>query len=424
MKKAVWGTLLLLCLGIGSLLMGNSSEAATKWHNGRTIVVRKGAFTFKAHPAVKKKQAWIYSVKVNPKKGSTKTLKFPAKIKGRTVTKLGWSDRLKETEEFYTNIFGVVVEEAHGCDGYTASIRKTRNMTIPKSVKEITNCAFSGMRALKQVKLPDHLTSLSRSMFYGCENLKTVTLPKKLKEFDQEVFAECNSIAAMKISKANKRFTIKKGLVMSKNSKTLIWALPTKDKVTIPNKVEWIQANAFRDCCAEKLYIPASVTFIEAWALYAPTVVDIRVDSRNPVYARDGQCIFNKNTGELVVAIVKDKKIVISSKVTILNGNASMAGASVTDDLDRIDIPASVRELETYWIFFEDLDCKVYFHSLTPPHISEIVPGYEYAALPSFNPVYVPAASKEAYQQWAIRHFSYDDDNLSKDSGFLHLYTF
>lgn len=424
MKKAVGVILFLLCLGVGSLVMGNSSKAATKWREGQTIVVKKGAFTFKAHPAAKKKQAWIYCVKVNPKKGSTKTLKFPAKIKGRTVTKLGWSDHLKEDEEFYTNIFGSVVEEAHDCDGYTTSIRKIRNMTIPKSVKEITNCAFSGMRVLKKVKLPDHLTSLSRSMFYGCQDLKTVTLPKKLKEFDQEVFAECPSIATMKISKANKYFTIKKGLVMSKNRQTLIWVLPTKEKVTIPNKVDCIQSNAFRDCCAEKLFVPASVTFIEAWALYAPTIVDIRVDSRNPVYARDGQCIFNKNTGELVVAIVKDKKIVISSKVTILNGNGSMAGASITDDLDRIDIPASVRELETYWIFFEDIDCKVYFHSLTPPHIIEIVPGYEYAALPCFNPVYVPAASKEAYQQWAIKHFSYKDGMPDKELGFLHLYTF
>lgn len=69
MKKAVGVILFLLCMGVGGLLMGNLSEAATKWYEGQTMVVKKGAFTFKAHPSAKKKQAWIYQVKVNPKKG-------------------------------------------------------------------------------------------------------------------------------------------------------------------------------------------------------------------------------------------------------------------------------------------------------------------------------------------------------------------
>lgn len=355
-----------------------------------------------------------------------KTLKFPAKIKGRKVTKLGWSDYLREDEEFYHNIFGWGVEEAHGGDGYRTVLREIRNMTIPKSVKEITNCSFSGMRALKKVKLPDYLTALSQSMFYGCEDLRTVILPKKLKEFDKYVFDECPSLATMKISKANKRFAIKKGLVLSKDGKTLIWVLPTKEKVTIPNKVVCIKPNAFLHCCAEKLFLPASVTTLEEWALYAPTVMNIRVDSRNPVYARDGQCIYNKNTGELAAAIVKDKKIVISPKVTVLNDNGTIVGASVVEHLERIDIPASVTRLETYWMFLDDMYCKVYFHSLTPPQINEIIPDYYGCEVWwCFNSgVYVPAESKEAYEQWAKKYFRYADDIPGDELGYLRLYTF
>lgn len=124
MKKVVGVFAFLFCLTLGVLSMQTTSEAATKWYEGQTMVVKKGAFTFKAHPAAGKKQAWIYYVKVDPKKGSTKTLKFPAKIKGRTVTKLGWTENMGEDAEFYKNIF-------------------------------------------------------SRSLFYGCRKLKTVNIPIK-----------------------------------------------------------------------------------------------------------------------------------------------------------------------------------------------------------------------------------------------------
>ncbi len=421
MKKAMGFMLFLLCLTVGGLVMGTSSDAAVQWLEGETIVVKKGPFTFKAHPDLNEKQAWIYYVKVSPKKGSTKTLKFPTKIKGRKVTKLGWTENLGEEVDFYKNIFNVWVEEAHGCDGAKASIMKIQKMVIPKSVTEITNCTFSGMRTLKKVTLPNNLKTLSRSMFYGCKKLKTVTLPKKLTEFDTDVFADCPSIKTMKISKSNKKFVSKSGMLLSKNQKKLIWVLPTKKKVKIPNKVVCIQVNAFRDCCVKKVTIPAKVTELEQRALYAPSVKDIRVDSGNPVYARDGQCVYNKINGELAVVIVKDKKVKISSKVTLLNGKVSMAGASMDDRLERVDIPASVKMLETYWMFFHTTSCKIYFHSMTPPEVHELLPCEHISILPIFNPVYVPEGTKEVYEKWSKYHNIHDPALDAKYNGKLYL---
>ena len=425
MKKVVGVFAFLFCLTLGVLSMQTTSEAATKWYEGQTMVVKKGAFTFKAHPAAGKKQAWIYYVKVDPKKGSTKTLKFPAKIKGRTVTKLGWTENMGEDAEFYKNIFNVWIEEAHDCDGYIRSLKKTQNLVIPKSVKEITNCAFSGMRSLKKVTIPSGIKKLSRSLFYGCRKLKTVNLPKKLQEFDKSVFLDCPSIKTMKISKSNKQIQIKNGAVLSKDGTRLIWILPTRKNYTIPRKVNTIAGWAFEDCEVKNLNLPATVTVLEANALYSPAMENVHLDSQNPVYAKDGQCVYDKKTGELITAIVKDDKIVISSKVTVLNDKGTMTGMSVRGELKRIDIPASVQKLVTGWMFFSNLDCKVYFHSLTPPQIEAIVPGWEYSALPCFNPVYVPAASKEAYAKWAEDHYRYPGDTSDvKGLGFTKLYTF
>ena len=167
MKKMVMGFAFICCLVLGVQTSLTKARAATNWKEYKTLTVKKGAFTFKAHPSSQKKEAWIYQVKVNSKKGSTKTLKFPSKIKGRKVTKLGWTEDMGEDNEFYRTIFGIWVEEAHDCDGYMYSLRKTQKLIIPKTVKELTNCCFSGLRALKQVTIPSGVKKIPRSAFYG-----------------------------------------------------------------------------------------------------------------------------------------------------------------------------------------------------------------------------------------------------------------
>lgn len=419
MKKRTGLIIFLFCLMAGGILSGKPSKAA-EWNEKKMTTVKKGAFTFRAHFSKDKKKAWIYEVVVKPKKGSTKTLKFPAKIKGKPVTKLGHSEELGEDEEFYSNIFDVVIEEAHDCDGYRSSMKKIGKVVIPKTVKEFTHGTFSGLHALKKVTLPAKVKELPVSLFYGCPKLKSVTLPKQLKEFTIAAFADCPSIKTMKISKSNKKIQIKKGMVLSKDSKELYWVLPGIDKVTLPNKMEWIHTGAFEDCGVEKLMLPASVTNLEGRSLNCATLTDVRVQAANPLYARDGQCIYDKTNGELAVAIAKDEKVVISSKVTELNENSSLAG---TSRLERVDIPASVKRVVEDWMFFPDVGCKVYFHSLTPPQIVAELPGYILCRYPFANPVYVPAAAKDAYIKWAEDHNGFPEMEKRYDP-FMHLYTF
>lgn len=419
MKKRIGFLLFLFCLMAGGFLSVKPSKAV-EWNEKKMTTVKKGAFTFRAYFSKDKKKAWIYEVVVKPKKGSTKTLKFPAKIKGKPVIKLGHSEELGEDEEFYSNIFDVVIEEAHDCDGYRTSIKKIQKLVIPKTVKEFTHGTFSGLHALKKVTLPAKVKELPVSLFYGCEKLKSVTLPKKLEEFSISSFADCPSIKTMKISKSNKKFQIKKGMVLSKDSTELYWVLPMTNKVTLPNKMEWIHTGAFGDCGVEKLMLPASTTNLEGGSLTCVSLTDVRVNAKNPVYARDGQCIYDKTNGELAVAIAKNEKVVISSKVTELNENSSLVG---TSRLERVDIPASVKRVVEGWMFFPDVGCKVYFHSLTPPQIVAELPGYMLCRYPFANPVYVPAAAKDAYIQWAKDHEGLPEEERRYEP-FMNLNTF
>ena len=72
MKKMVMGFAFICCLVLGVQISLTKARAATNWKEYKTLTVKKGAFTFKAHPSSQKKEAWIYQVKVNSKKGSTK----------------------------------------------------------------------------------------------------------------------------------------------------------------------------------------------------------------------------------------------------------------------------------------------------------------------------------------------------------------
>lgn len=419
MKKRTGLLIFLFCLMAGGILSVKPSKAV-EWNEKKMTTVKKGAFTFRAFFSKDKKKAWIYEVVVKPKKGSTKTLKFPTKIKGKSVTKLGHSEDLGEDGEFYSNIFNVIIEEAHDCDGYRSSIKKIQKLVIPKTVKEFTHGTFSGMHALKNVTLPAKVKELPVSLFYGCRKLKSVTLPNKLEEFSISAFSDCPSIKTMKISKSNKKFQIKKGMVLSKDYSDLYWVLPKTNKVTLPNKVETILSGAFWDCGVEKLSLPDSVTELQGRSLNCVSLKDVRVKGTNPIYARDGQCIYDKTNGELAVAIAKDEKVVISSKVTELNENSSLVG---TSRLERVDIPASVKRVVEDWMFFPDVGCKVYFHSLTPPQIVAELPGYMLCRYPFANPVYVPAAAKDAYIKWADDHNGLSEMEKRYDP-FMHLYTF
>lgn len=107
--------------------------------------------------------------------------------------------------------------------------------------------------------------------------------------------------------------------------------------------------------------LPATVTKLEPHALYCLTMKEIDVDVKHPVYAKEGQCIYEKKTGELIAAIVKKDKILISSKVTVLSKKACMVGMKRDGKLKRIDIPETVKKLVTGWIFLIVLVAKCIF---------------------------------------------------------------
>lgn len=422
MKKK---TLLLVGLAIvGALAFRTHGKAlAATWDTEKQSKVVKGAFTFYAHPSQDGKESWIYKVKGDKKKGSLTTLEFPKTIEGMKVTKLGADDQVDpEVSEFDRNIFDVTVEEAHNCDGANAVTKKIKKLIFPETVNEITNDAFSGFYALKKVKLPDGLQKVNKSLFYGCKNLKEVGLPKNMKKLYVQAsyntwtsaFAKCPKLVKFTLSSKNKNFTVKKGMILSKDGKKLLFAAPALKTVKIPAGVKRIEAAALGDSGVETIEIPKSVSYIGEKALSVKKVAKIKLDKKNKYFAKDQNTIYRKGDRSLAVIIVNKKhQAVVSDKIKVLGKDISVAGPKIK----RVDLSKNLKKVIEDWMFWGDRAMSgltVYFHGKKPPVIESKYSGQEYTAIPIFEKVYVPKGTKKAYVQWAKNRDGLTFDSLKE----------
>lgn len=384
MKKVLLSLFVVMFLTLLSF-QNSSLVSATTWDETEQIIVKKGAFTYDAYLSTDKKECWIHNLEVNPSKGDTSTLKFPTRIKGATVTKLGGALNPSEDSEFEDNIIGVIIEEAHECDGFDNSIKNVKNIIIPNTVTEITYGAFSGFDYVKKISLPDKITELAPSVFYDCDELQEVKLPAKLKKLDTSAFADCDELKTLTIPKSNKNFKFQKGILFSKKGKQLLWVSPTREKITIPS----------------------NVTSISDGALTSTYLKKVNISKRNKVFKKHGQSIYTKKDKNLVAVIVKLGLVKISPKVKCIG---KVPVSVIGNDIKQVIIPKSVQDVYDSWLFFDS--AKVVFKSSTPPVIHSKYEGWEYTCMPIFCEVYVPKNAKTNYMNWA----------KERDLEFEHLY--
>lgn len=391
----IGGMLFLLAL---IFLPSGFCQAKTKWDISKSVQAEEGAFTFEAYVSTDQKQCWIYHVKVNPQKGDTSQIHFPQSIDKAVVTKLGYDESLYDEEaEFNNNIFGNSVEWAHDVDGYDESLAGIRKMELPKSVTEITSDAFSGMNDLETVKLPDGVKKVEGCLFYGCDHLKSAKLPAKLKTFNPGAFDDCKKLESITLSSKNKSYCVKGKMLLSKDQKTLVWAVPRITSLDIPSGIKSISNDALSDSEVKKVSIPASVSMIGAGAFSGENLTKITLDKKNKTFAKDGSCIYKKKDKSLVIGITDWGRIRISSKVQKIPNEFSITGTDVMFFV----IPASVKKIGGDWLGnlpLADSSYAIYFMGGTPPKFYGTREGQ--SPLPVTDSVRVPKKSYSVYKKW------------------------
>lgn len=394
MRKVLLNTALIIMMMCGAMLL-NQTAQASEWNKNNVKTVRKGAFTFKAYISKDGSKSWIYNVKINAGK-DTSVLRFPAKTGKAKVTKIGHKENKKDSDICH-NVFGSFVEWYHEDDGYSENIKNIKEIIIPNSVESITKYCFAGARNLKAVKLPKKLKKLDLMTFINSKGLTEITIPEKVTEVSPYAFDECKNIKRIKVSKNNKTYKHADGMLLSKDGRMLCLVPAAVSTVNIPDTVSIVDKWAFCQSGAEKIYIPESVADIRDDALTCKAKY-VEISKENPVFAMDGECIYDKERKVLRAVVNADKNIVISDNVKIIPAGVSVIGKCA----GYLEIPESVTTLDTpYWHRIADgINVVIKFRSAVPPEIITDIPSWEYAYFPVYSEFIIPKEGEEAYRKW------------------------
>ncbi len=404
-------TVLLILLAV--LFIPGIANAKTKeyqgnlWNFKKTIQKTSGAFTYYAYPSKNQKEAWIYKIDLKSGKNCSK-LSIPSKLDNKKVTRLGRSRALVENDAY--TIFGQrVCPSDYEYDKADAKVKRIRKLVLPDTVKIIQPASFCCMVSIKTVKIPKSVKKLDRYTFYHCDNLKRAELSAGLNQLDVTSFMNCPKIADIKISSKNKTYQVKDRCLITKKKKELVFALADGETLQIPKGVKVLKKYAFIDCTAKTVHIPASVKKIEgkAFSDYYDfgnnRIENVTVDEKNSVYARDGQCIYNKLDKSLAVAIWDENgSLFISDKVELLTEDKSSITPGRNEGYNeaaKLVYPPNLKRIVDNGFFPDTAAGNTYFTGEEPPEIV-MEKSEELDIPPSTGNIYVPEASKAAYQKW------------------------
>ena len=177
-----------------------------------------------------------------------------------------------------------------------------------------------------------NVTVIDEGVFKNCSNLKTVTIPDSLTEINAMAFEGCYKIKTINQSA---QYEIKDKCVIRKKDHALVYVLPQKGKLKIPNGVKTIQRYAFCTCTSSEVTIPASVTHIGSSAFeYSYSLESVAIYGALASFGSQAfrDCMALKNVSlapgitslgsAVFVNCYSLKKITLPNSITTINSEA------------------------------------------------------------------------------------------------------
>ena len=121
--------------------------------------------------------------------------------------------------------------------GLFQNCHSLQSITIPNSVKEISEYAFKYCSNLTNITLPEGLRTIDNYAFDGCYALTNITLPEGLTTIGVSAFCNCNALT---------NITLPEGLTTIGNYAFSLCSGLTN--ITLPESLTYIGENAFANC--------------------------------------------------------------------------------------------------------------------------------------------------------------------------------
>ena len=307
----------------------------------------------------------------------------------------------------YPDSFGAAIE-SHTYENGVGTI------TFEAPVNAIGDNAFSGCNTLTSIDLPEGLTSIGESAFYYCTGLTSLTIPSTVTSLGYRAFYYCTGLTSMYIPDSVTSFgsNLFQGTNVTSVSLGPVVETQTMNSplngcqnlsVTVREGVATLARNAFSGCYyMTSITLPESLTGIGEYAFNGCSgLTSLTIPAG---VTSIGQSAFSSCTGltsiEVPGSVTSLASAVFSSctgltSITLSEGLTSIGESAFhyCTGLTSLTIPSTVTSLGyrafQYCTGLTEFKCL----PVTPPSAGS---GLFYQA--SECPIYVPAASVEAYQ--------------------------
>ena len=218
-------------------------------------------------------------------------------------------------------------------------------ITIPDSVKVITESAFENCTKLKSIRLPDGLTSIECYAFGYCTKLASLYIPKTVKNIGYDAFCDCDDLTEIIVDDDNPCYSSRNGVLYTKDLSKMLYCNTRSEKFVISEGVRYFDFNSFKLCKGMKaVVIPSSVITIHYDGLFykhCDDLADIIVDDRNMQYCSFDGVLYNKDLSELICCAKK------KSSVSIPDGVRSIGlhGFGNNHKLRSVSLPKSIESI-------------------------------------------------------------------------------
>lgn len=387
----------------------------TVWDISKKVTIKKDSFTFHAYLSKDGKESWIYQV--DPGSDRNPALSFPEKVQGAVLTKLG---RTPEGDSFW-DIFGNGVEPYHKADGWGEGFdpdkKYIKKIVCPPAVKSVTAAAFCGFRNLEEIVLPQKLKKIPLFLLFYCKNLRKIVLPQNPDLTKAHAWlTKCNRIKEVELPEGSNEFCIKKGMLLSKDKKTLYQVFVTGDTVTVPEGVTRIVTrgiNASDITKIRSICLPSTLSRLDDdaiqdkddWVDLGRQIRSVTVAGNNPVFAQAENCLYERATGTLAVIVGTKKSMTLPEEIRYISDSLIQVGGTIKKLIipERFKGFKMTRQPEERILRVEEF---VEFCSVKPPEII----GRKKKRVPTLGILIVPKKSKKVYKEWY--HVGRKDEKL------------
>lgn len=319
-----------------------------------------------------------------------------------TISKTGQSTpNIIEFKDPYVKTICVAAWDTDG-DSELSYVEATAITTLGTKFKGNTL-----IESFEELKYFTHLTSIDDDTFNACTALTSIQIPASVETIGLRAFKSCSSLANITFEKGSILRDIKGGSKMASDYMSIDYYGAFSDcsaltAIEIPASVESIGVAAFQGC--KRL---ASVTFEHSsklksigggWSspyggfsygafLYCSSLTSIKIPASVETI---GASAFKGCIKLTTVTFEKESRLTTIEGYYDYGYKAAHGTFTNCFALTTIELPASIKTIETYSFSGCGKLANIYSRSTTPPTLE--------ATLPSEAKIYVPIGSENAYK--------------------------